>query len=90
MKTVMMTSTIAALAVAASAHATQTFSASGATPGDIQSTVDQFRARLGANNGVGGTFGSGRARSTGTACPMRSRRRMRCRATSSTPTRRAA
>ena len=60
MKTVMMTSAIAALAVAASAHATQTLSASGATPGDIQSTVDQFRARLGANKGVGGTFCSGR------------------------------
>lgn len=60
MKTVMMTSAIAALAMAASANATQTFSASGATPADIQATVDQFRAGLGANNGVGGSFSGGR------------------------------
>ena len=60
MKTVMMTSAIAALSMAASANATQTFSASGATPADIQATVDQFRAGLGANNGVGGSFSGGR------------------------------
>ncbi len=60
MKTMMMTSAIAALAMAASANATQTFSASGATPADIQATVDQFRAGLGANNGVGGSFSGGR------------------------------
>ncbi len=36
------------------------FSASGAAPADIQVTVDAFRAELGANNGVGGTFATGR------------------------------
>jgi hypothetical protein len=36
------------------------FTASGANPVAIQATVDGFRAALGANNGVGGTFASGR------------------------------
>lgn len=39
---------------AASIHAV------GATPAAIQSTVDTFRASLGANNGVGGHFTTGR------------------------------
>ncbi len=34
--------------------------ATGATPAAIQATVDAFRADLGANNGTGGTFTSGR------------------------------
>jgi len=38
--------------VAASA-APQVFEASGATPADIQTTVDAFRNFLGTNNGVG-------------------------------------
>ena len=33
---------------------------SGAAPADIQATVDAFRTALGANNGVGGSFTSGR------------------------------
>jgi len=37
-----------------------TFSASGANPAAIQATVDSFRNALGANNGVGGSFPSGR------------------------------
>jgi hypothetical protein len=45
--------------VAASA-APQVFEASGATPTDIQNKVDAFRAFLGTNNGVGGTFATGR------------------------------
>jgi hypothetical protein len=45
--------------VAASA-APQVFEASGATPADIQNTVDAFRTFLGNNNGVGGTFATGR------------------------------
>src|SRR5947207_1885973 len=40
--------------------APQVFEASGKTPADIQTTVDAFRASLGTNNGIGGTFGSGR------------------------------
>jgi len=36
------------------------FSAAGKTPSDIQASVDAFRNFLGANNGVGGTFGGGR------------------------------
>jgi len=35
-------------------------SASGPTPASIQAAVDQFRADLGPNNGVGGSFVSGR------------------------------
>jgi len=36
------------------------FEASGASPADIQTAVDDFRAFLGDNNGVGGTFPDGR------------------------------
>jgi hypothetical protein len=36
------------------------FEASGATPADIQTEVDAFRDFLGPNNGIGGTFPSGR------------------------------
>ena len=36
------------------------FTATGATPGDIQTAVDDFRAALGPNNGVGGSFATGR------------------------------
>ncbi len=36
------------------------FTASGADPAAIQATVDNFRAALGANNGVGGSFAGGR------------------------------
>ena len=36
------------------------FSAAGKAPSDIQASVDAFRNFLGANNGVGGTFGGGR------------------------------
>ncbi|MFN7935194.1 MAG: PEP-CTERM sorting domain-containing protein [Bryobacteraceae bacterium] len=36
------------------------FSASGANAAAIQGKVDSFRAALGTNNGVGGTFASGR------------------------------
>jgi hypothetical protein len=36
------------------------FEASGATPADIQTAVDAFRNFLGPNNGVGGTFPTGR------------------------------
>src|SRR6266480_2906258 len=45
--------------VAASA-APQFFEASGATPADIQTEVDAFRSFLGNNNGIGGTFATGR------------------------------
>jgi hypothetical protein len=54
---------IALLLAAASpaAAAPTVFSASGANPAGIQSTVDAFRAALGANNGnVAGAQGSGR------------------------------
>ena len=47
----------------ATAHADpQVFEASGATPADIQATVDGFRnfGDFGTNNGVGGTFPHGR------------------------------
>ena len=40
--------------------APQVFEASGTTPADIQTAVDAFRASLGTNNGIGGTFASGR------------------------------
>ncbi len=36
------------------------FTATGNTAADIQATVDSFRAALGPNNGVGGSFTSGR------------------------------
>jgi hypothetical protein len=38
----------------------EVFEASGATPADIQTAVDAFRNFLGTNNGVGGTFPTGR------------------------------
>jgi len=38
----------------------EVFQASGATPADIQTAVDAFRNFLGTNNGVGGTFPTGR------------------------------
>ncbi|MBL8238728.1 MAG: PEP-CTERM sorting domain-containing protein [Bryobacterales bacterium] len=47
------------LASAIPAHAA-VFTATGAAPGDIQTAVDNFRSALGANNGVGGSFASGR------------------------------
>ncbi|HLO00409.1 MAG TPA: CHRD domain-containing protein, partial [Pyrinomonadaceae bacterium] len=43
-----------------SAFTPTTFSAAGLNPAAIQATVDAFRASLGANNGVGGTFATGR------------------------------
>ena len=46
--------------VAAPRGAAVIFSASGANPAAIQTTVDSFRTALGTNNGVGGTFPSGR------------------------------
>src|ERR1700746_213175 len=45
---------------AAASAAPQVFEASGATPADIQNKVDAFRTFLGNNNGVGGTFTTGR------------------------------
>ena len=36
------------------------FTATGAAPGDIQTAVDNFRTALGTNNGVGGSFATGR------------------------------
>src|SRR5438067_5438721 len=45
--------------VAASADP-EVFEASGATPADIQTAVDAFRNFLGNNNGIGGTFATGR------------------------------
>ena len=45
--------------VAASA-APQVFEASGATPADIVTEVNAFRNFLGTNNGIGGTFATGR------------------------------
>src|SRR5204863_6364833 len=45
--------------VAASA-APQVFEASGVTPNDILNTVTAFRNFLGDNNGIGGTFATGR------------------------------
>ncbi|MBL8301005.1 MAG: hypothetical protein JNN30_21900 [Rhodanobacteraceae bacterium] len=47
------------VALPASAAITLT-TASGANPAAIQTAVDNFRAQLGANNGVGGTFANGR------------------------------
>jgi hypothetical protein len=40
--------------------APEVFEASGATPADILTEVNAFRNFLGANNGVGGTFATGR------------------------------
>src|SRR4030095_10557382 len=44
---------------ATASAAPQVFEASGANPADIQTAVDAFRASLGTNNGIGGTFASG-------------------------------
>lgn len=49
----------AALPAASDASAIS-FSASGADPAAIQASVDAFRAVLGANNGIGGSFAGGR------------------------------
>src|SRR5947207_2996617 len=46
--------------VAASAAPPQVFEASGAAPADIQTAVDAFRNFLGNNNGIRGTFATGR------------------------------
>jgi hypothetical protein len=54
---------IAALTLSLSATsvaAPVVFEAAGPTPADIQAAVDDFRAFLGDNNGVGGTFPDGR------------------------------
>lgn len=48
------------LALAAEPECPHVFEAAGATPADIQATVDAFRAFLGDNNMVGGTFPDGR------------------------------
>lgn len=55
MKTLALTIVAASLAAPAAV-----FTASGALASDIQATVDSFRNTLGANNGVGGSFTSGR------------------------------
>ena len=46
--------------LARAAGAAEVFEATGAIPDDIQATVDAFRAFLGTNNGVGGSFPDGR------------------------------
>jgi hypothetical protein len=46
--------------LALAAAAAEVFEAAGAIPDDIQATVDTFRAFLGTNNGVGGSFSDGR------------------------------
>src|SRR5439155_2931137 len=46
--------------VAASAAPPQVFEASGGAPADIQTAVDALRNFLGNNNGIGGTFATGR------------------------------
>jgi hypothetical protein len=48
------------LALAAEPECPNVFEAAGATPADIQATVDAFRNFLGPNNGVGGSFPDGR------------------------------
>ena len=56
MKTILLTIIAASLAAPAAV-----FTASGALASDIQASVDAFRAALGgANNGVGGSFATGR------------------------------
>lgn len=62
MKNLAVLVSLASLAGMLPAHAgvTQTFSAGGKDAAAIQSTVDQFRAALGANNGAGGPAASGR------------------------------
>jgi len=51
---------LANVLVFASAAQAQIFSAAGNTPATIQATVDAFRTALGPNNGVGGSFPTGR------------------------------
>jgi hypothetical protein len=51
---------VALVAPVAAQAAAVVFSATGTTPAGIQSTVDTFRSALGSNNGVGGSFPSGR------------------------------
>jgi hypothetical protein len=46
--------------LALAAAAAEVFEVTGAIPDDIQATVDAFRAFLGTNNGVGGSFPDGR------------------------------
>jgi hypothetical protein len=46
--------------LALAAAAAEVFEATGAIPDDIQATVDAFRAFLGTNNGIGGSFPDGR------------------------------
>jgi hypothetical protein len=53
------TSMILGLALCASVEAA-VFTSSGAGAADIQTSVNSFRAALGANNGVGGSFAGGR------------------------------
>ena len=48
------------LVFASAAQAQTVFSAAGNTPATIQATVDAFRTALGPNNGVGGSFPTGR------------------------------
>jgi hypothetical protein len=61
LKRVMFTLTAFVLLVPAlTTAAPVVFEASGSEPADIQAAVDDFRAFLGDNNGVGGTFPDGR------------------------------
>jgi hypothetical protein len=61
LKRVMFTLTAFALLVPAiTTAAPVVFEASGSEPADVQAAVDSFRAFLGDNNGVGGTFPDGR------------------------------
>jgi len=71
--------------LALAAAAAEVFEATGAIPDDIQATVDAFRAFLGTNNGVGGSFPDGRREINGTRCQPPSRRLTRCRPTSLMP-----
>jgi len=93
MKITGMTFAAALVCLATSVQAAPiVLSATGANAAAIQGTVDVFRASLGAlNPNVAGSFGSGRreinwdgGRSTGTVCPITSRSRITCPATSST------
>jgi hypothetical protein len=52
-----------------SALAIAVYSSSGPNAASIQGSVDGFRNDLGANNGVGGSFTSGRGKSIGTGVP---------------------
>ncbi|MEO6726663.1 MAG: hypothetical protein ABIU20_07120 [Blastocatellia bacterium] len=56
-----LSSLMLALALTPSGYAQTVRQAAGSTPADIQSAVDEFRTDLGgANNGIGGTFTTGR------------------------------